>query len=51
MTPMGVAYSWDGKAIVSTDSKSLPFWNPSDGNPIDTYPLDALKIAVSFGRI
>jgi WD40 repeat protein len=51
MAPMGVAYSPDGKAIVTIDSKSLNFWNLSDGTPIDTYPLDTLKITVSFGRI
>jgi WD40 repeat protein len=48
---MGVAYSPDGKAIVTMDSNSLRFWNPSDGKEIDIYPLDALKIATPFGRI
>jgi hypothetical protein len=47
---LGVAYSPD-EAIVTMDSNSLRFWNPSDGKGIDTYPLDALKIATPFGRI
>jgi hypothetical protein len=48
---MGFAYSPEWKAIVSMDSNSLHFWNPSDGAPIDTYPLNALNIAPYFGRI
>jgi hypothetical protein len=47
---MGVAYSPDGKAIVSMDSTSLHFWDPDDGKEIDTYPLNGL-IAPFFGRI
>jgi len=46
---MGAAYSPDGKAIVTMDSNSLRFWNPSDGKEIDTYPLDAST--TTFGRI
>ncbi len=48
---MGVAYSPDGKAIVTMDSNYLRFWNPSNGEEIDNYPKDALKIATPFGRI
>jgi WD40 repeat protein/energy-coupling factor transporter ATP-binding protein EcfA2 len=48
---MGFAYSPNGQAIVGVDSKSLHFWNPDDGSEIDTYPLEASTIAVSFGRI
>jgi WD40 repeat protein len=47
---VGVAYSPDGKAIVSMDSTSLHFWDPDDGKEIDTYPLNGL-IAPFFGRI
>jgi hypothetical protein len=47
----GVAYSPDGKAIVTMDSNSLRFWNPSNGEEIDTYPKDALQITTPFGGI
>jgi hypothetical protein len=47
----GVAYSPDGKAIVTMDSNALRFWNPSNGEEIDTYAKDALEIATPFGRI
>jgi WD40 repeat protein/energy-coupling factor transporter ATP-binding protein EcfA2 len=48
---MGVAYSPDGKAIVAMESNSLRFWNPSDGEEIDRYPLDALQLATPYGKI
>jgi WD40 repeat protein/energy-coupling factor transporter ATP-binding protein EcfA2 len=48
---MGVAYSPDGKAIVAIESNSLRFWNPSNGEVIDTYPLDALQLATPYGKI
>jgi len=51
MGVMGLAYSPDGKAIVSMDSYSLRFWSPDDGNEIDTYPLKASAIPAVFGRI
>jgi len=48
---LGFAYSPGGTAMVTMDSSSLRFWNPDDGNEIDKYPLNGLKIAPFFGRI